>query len=86
MNVCKFFFAFYVFINSFNCLKQPYFVWNLLYLSKKMSSTKSETLSIHNLGLREKIWKLVKANSKTNFSAFSQSSYSNFRLKLCQKS
>ena len=43
------YFAFYVFINSFNCKKQSYFGWNLLYLSKKVPYTKRERLSITNL-------------------------------------
>ena len=33
--ITKFSFTFYVFTNNFNCLKQSYFSWNFLYLSKK---------------------------------------------------
>ena len=42
----NFSFSFYVFINRSNCKKQSYFGWNLLYLSKRTSLTKPESLLI----------------------------------------
>ena len=39
--------------------KNPYFGWNLLYLSKETSYTKLERFSIPNLDLNEKIREVV---------------------------
>ena len=73
MIYCKVFFCFLC-LNSFNCQRQSYFGWNLLYLSKKRPRP---------------IWTSVKRpgkwlSSKTNFSTFLQISCSNFKLKLLE--
>ena len=64
--------------------KQPYFVWNLLYISRKASQIKGERLSIPNLDLNEGTAKVIII--KIIFSAFLQVSCSNFRLQQCQMS
>ena len=54
-----FFFAFYIFINSFRCSEQWLFSKNLQYLSKNPSGTQLGSLSILKLCLSEKIGKVV---------------------------
>ena len=55
----KIYFTLYAFIKGSNCWKQSYFGCNLLYFSKTTSWKNLDRLPIPNLGLNEKIGKLV---------------------------
>ena len=78
MVVCNSF-AFYVFIESPNCLKESYFGRSLLYIFKK---THAPNLKIFRYRIWTSVQRSEKLSSKTKFSLFSHTSYSNFRLKL----
>ena len=70
-------FAFYVFINSSNCLKQSSLGLNLNCLSKKCSKTNLKVLQyqiLTSVKISEK-----QLPSKTKFYSFLQLSCSNFR-------
>ena len=81
--VYKIFFCFLCFYEQLQLSKQPYFGWDLLYLSQIQPGRNLKVF-------RYWIWNSVKISvkklsSKTKYSTFSQLSRSNFKLKLCKK-
>ena len=81
--VCKIFFCFLCFYEQLQLSKQPYFGWDLLYLSQIQPGRNLKVF-------RYWIWTSVKISvkklsSKTKYSTFLQLSCSNFKLKLCKK-